>query len=137
MMRVFSILSRSHRTCSTVAAPLFGFSQPLTVICQLPHTTPFTSPAMEDAHGQAVTDVIHPLLTGSSDDCRRIVETYFTPNCAVVHPLYEVGGAANSIQAAVKIFVKRSEFFKSSDFSTQSVGECLEGPFHVNDARSP
>lgn len=78
---------------------------------------------MEDAHGQAVTDVIQPLLTGTTADCRRIVEEYFSPTCAVSHPLYEVAQAQDSRETAVKLFVNRCEVFGSSDFTTHSVGE--------------
>jgi len=76
---------------------------------------------MEDAHGQAVRDVIQPVLTGSAEECRRVVAMYFTPNCTVTHPLYQLAEARNSRETAVKIFVTRSETFKSSDFSTHSV----------------
>lgn len=76
---------------------------------------------MEDAHGQAVSEVIRPLLTGSTEECRRIVTTFFTPNCAVTHPLYQLAGATSSRETAAKIFATRSEAFKSSNFCTQSV----------------
>lgn len=80
---------------------------------------------MEDAHGQAVSEVIRPLLTGSADECRRVVSRYFTPNCGVSHPLYQLAEATNSRETAMKIFATRSEAFKSSNFSTQSVGKSV------------
>ncbi|KAG8886652.1 hypothetical protein FRB97_000072 [Tulasnella sp. 331] len=76
---------------------------------------------MEDPHGQAVSEVIRPLLTGSSEEVRRVVTAYFTPSCAISHPLYQLAEAPDSKEAAIKIFATRSDVFRSSDFSTQSV----------------
>ncbi|KAG9005430.1 hypothetical protein FRB93_009736 [Tulasnella sp. JGI-2019a] len=76
---------------------------------------------MEDPHGQAVNEVIRPLLTGPIEEVRQVVTTYFTPTCAISHPLYQLAEAHDSRDTAVKIFTTRSEVFRSSGFSTQSV----------------
>lgn len=76
---------------------------------------------MEDPLGQAFSNVIRPLLNGSAEDSKRVIETYFTQNCCVHHPLFRQVGEENSRAKVIEIFSGRAGTFQCSEISNTGI----------------